>query len=118
MRTNVAEVMVGWAEADAAVVCAILLALIAKSRFTKHRLLRTCSYGRGAGVGRTLGWGLDLGLGVGRGVVVGVAVTVGVGVALAVGVGVGVELAVGVGVGVPFPVGAWIATIMGEPVLK
>ena len=52
------------------------------------------------------------------GVVLGVAVTVGVGVAVAVGVGVGVELAVGVGVGVPFPVGPWIATIIGEPVLK
>ena len=45
-------------------------------------------------------------------------VALGVAVAVGVGVGVGVELAVGVGVGVPFPVGAWIATIIGEPVLK
>ena len=45
----------------------------------------------------------------GRGVAVAVAVDVGV--AVAVGV------AVGVGVGVP-PAGAWIATIIGEPVLK
>ena len=47
-----------------------------------------------------------------------VGVVLGVAVAVAVGVGVGVELAVGVGVGVPFPMGAWIATMMGEPVLK
>ena len=45
----------------------------------------------------------DLGVGVGRGVAVGVAVDVAV--------------AVGVGVGVP-PAGAWIATVIGEPVLK
>jgi hypothetical protein len=43
---------------------------------------------------------------------------VGVGVGEAVGVGVGVGLAVGVGLGVPPPIGAWIATIIGEPVLK
>ena len=30
----------------------------------------------------------------------------------------GVVLAVGVGVGVAPPAGAWIATIIGEPVLK
>jgi hypothetical protein len=54
---------------------------------------REQGYGRGNGVGRGLGGGLGLGDGVGLGV------------------------AVGVGVGVP-PVGAWIATIMGEPVLK
>jgi hypothetical protein len=48
---------------------------------------------------------LDLGDGVGLGVAVGVAVAV------------AVAVAVGVGVGVP-PAGAWIATIIGEPVLK
>ena len=37
--------------------------------------------------------------------------------AVAVAVGVAVAVAVGVGVGVP-PAGAWIATIIGEPVLK
>ena len=63
------------------------------------------SYGRGRGVGRGLGDGFDLGVGVGRGVVVGVAVDV------------AVAVAVGVGVGVP-PAGAWIATIIGAPVLK
>ena len=36
---------------------------------------------------------------------------------VAVGVAVDVAVAVGVGVGVP-PAGAWIATIIGEPVLK
>jgi hypothetical protein len=46
-----------------------------------------------------------------------VAVAVAVDVAVAVAVGVGVGVAVGVGVGVP-PAGAWIATIIGEPVLK
>ena len=54
---------------------------------------------------------MDLGEGVGLGVAVGVAVAVAVGVAVAIG------LAVGVGVSVP-PAGAWIATIMGAPVLK
>ena len=34
-----------------------------------------------------------------------------------VGLGVAVGVGVGVGVGVP-PAGAWIATIIGEPVLK
>ena len=48
---------------------------------------------------------MGLGDGVGLGVVVGVAV------------GVAVAVAVGVGVGVP-PAGAWIATIIGEPILK
>ena len=55
------------------------------------------------------------------GVVIGVAVAVGVvvGVAVAVAVAVGVAVAVAVGVGVTAPPpGAWIATIMGEPVLK
>src|SRR5437879_6443819 len=60
------------------------------------------AYGRGAGVGRGRGGGLGLGDGVGRGVEVGVAVAVGV----------------GVGVGVAPPTGAWIATVVGEPVLK
>jgi hypothetical protein len=41
-----------------------------------------------------------------------------VAVAVAVAVGVGVAVAVGVGVGVPPPAGAWIATIIGDPVLK
>jgi hypothetical protein len=54
---------------------------------------------------------------VGLGVAVGLAVDVAVGVAVDVAVGVAVAVAVGVGVGVP-PAGAWIATIMGEPVLK
>ena len=45
------------------------------------------------------------------------AVGVAVAVAVAVGVAVAVAVAVGVGVGVP-PAGAWIATIIGEPVLK
>ena len=37
---------------------------------------------------------------------------------LGVAVGVAVAVAVGVGVGVPPPAGAWIATIIGDPVLK
>jgi len=49
-------------------------------------------------VGRGLGDAIDLGVGVGRGVAVGVAVAVGVGVAP--------------------PAGAWIATVVGDPVLK
>jgi len=53
-------------------------------------------YGRGGGVGRGRGDGLDLG----------------------VGVGLGVEVGVGFGVGVAPAAGAWIATIIGEPVLK
>lgn len=73
---------------------------------------RAMTYGRGAAVGRGLGGGLDLGVGLGRGVAVGVAL----GVAVAVGVAVGVG--VGVGVGVALPEGAWIATVIGEPVLK
>ena len=58
-----------------------------------------------------------VGVGVGVGVNVAVGVGVGVGVGLAVGVGVGVGLAVGEGVGVP-PAGTWMATVMGDPVLK
>ena len=54
-------------------------------------------------MGRGLGDAVGLGDGVGRGVAVGVAVAVGV------GVGVGVP---------PPPAGAWIATIIGDPVLK
>ena len=57
-------------------------------------------------MGRGLAVGWDLGVGVGRGVAVGVVL----GVAVAVGVGVGV--------GVAPPAGTWIATIIGEPVLK
>jgi hypothetical protein len=48
--------------------------------------------------------GLPLGVGVGRGV--------------AVGVELGVAVGVGVGVGVPTPAGPWIATAIGDPVLK
>jgi len=54
----------------------------------------TLYYGRGAGVGRTLGVGSHL-------PVHGVGVGVGVGVAVAVAVGVKVAVAVGVGLGVP-----------------
>jgi hypothetical protein len=60
--------------------------------------------GRGSGVGRILGIGLVRGVGVGRGVVV--------------GVGVGVAVGVGVGVAEPPWTGAWIATGIGDPVLK
>ena len=68
-------------------------------------------YGRGGGVGRTLGDGLDLGVGVGRGV--------GVGEIVAVGVEVGVAVAVALGVGVASDwKGAWISTATGAPVLK
>ena len=83
--------------------------------------MRCASYGRGAGVGRALGDGLDLGVGVGRGVAVTVGVGVGeiVAVGVEVGVGVAVAVAVGVGVGVASDwAGAWIATVIGEPVLK
>jgi len=58
-----------------------------------------------------------VGVGVGVGVKVAVGVGVRVGVGLAVAVAVGDGLAVGVGVGVP-PIGAWIATMVGDPVLK
>ena len=58
-----------------------------------------------------------VGVGVGVGVKVAVGVGVRVGVGLAVAVAVGDGLAVGVGVGVP-PAGAWIATMVGDPVLK
>ena len=47
----------------------------------------------------------------------GLGVAVAVPVAVAVGVAVADGVAVGVGVGVP-PAGAWIATIIGDPVLK
>ena len=80
------------------------------SLVTHHFPLVTRLHGRGRGVGRGLGGGLDLGVGVGRGVAVGVVLAVAVGVAVGVGVGVGV--------GVAPPAGAWIATIIGEPVLK
>jgi hypothetical protein len=53
------------------------------------------------------------------GVAVAVAVAVGVAVAVAVAVGEGVGVDVGVGVGVVSVMkGAWIATEIGEPVLK
>src|SRR5207253_6447 len=58
-----------------------------------------------------------VGVGVGVGVQVAVGVGVGVEVGLAVAVAVGDWLAVGVGVGVP-TAGAWIATMVGDPVLK
>ena len=47
-------------------------------------------------------------------------VAVGLGEALGVGLAVGdaAGVNVGVGVGVPPPIGAWIATVIGEPVLK
>jgi hypothetical protein len=68
-----------------------------------HRYAKR-AYGRGGGVGRALGDGMGLGDGVGLGVAIGVAV--------------GVTVAVGVGAGVATAAGAWIATIMGDPVLK
>jgi uncharacterized membrane protein len=52
------------------------------------------------------------------GVVLGVVVAVGVEVGVAVGVALAVAVAVGVGVGVSPEKGAWIATVIGEPVLK
>jgi hypothetical protein len=62
-------------------------------------------YGRGGGVGRTLGAGFTLGVGVGLGVDVsvgvGVAVAVPEGVAVAVAVGIGLAVGVGVGEGPP-----------------
>ena len=69
-------------------------------------------------MGRGLAVGWDRGVGVGRGVAVGVVLGVPVGVALGVAVAVAVAVGVGVGVGVAPPAGAWIATIIGEPVLK
>ena len=58
-------------------------------------------------MGRGLGGGLDRGVGVGRGVALGSG-----------GVGVAVGVAVAVGVGVAPPEGTWIASVIGEPVLK
>ena len=72
------------------------------------------TYGPMQGVGVRVG----VGVGVGVNVAVAVAVAVDVGVGLAVAVAVGDGLAVGVGLGVPPPIGAWIATVIGEPVLK
>ena len=37
---------------------------------------------------------------------------------VAVAVAVAVAVGVGVGVGVPPPAGAWMATVIGDPVLK
>ena len=62
--------------------------------------------------------GVEVAVGVDVGVTVAVAVAVAVGVDVEVAVAVGVGLAVGVGVGVPPPAGAWMATVIGEPVLK
>ena len=89
----------------------------------RRSILRsTQSYGRGAGVGRGLAGGLGLTVGVGRGVALGVvlavAVEVGVAVGVVVAVAVAVEVAVGVGVGVSPTNGPWMATVIGEPVLK
>ena len=47
-----------------------------------------------------------------------VGVVLGVPVGVALGVAVAVAVGVGVGVGVAPPAGAWIATVIGEPVLK
>ena len=74
------------------------LGATAPKRLGTARRLQPFRYrlGRGCGVGRSLGIGLPRGVGVGRGVAVGV----------------------GVGVGVPAWTGAWIATAVGDPVLK
>jgi hypothetical protein len=45
-------------------------------------------------------------------------VDVAAGVGVAVAIAVAVAVAVGVGVGEPLPVGAWMATVIGDPVLK
>jgi hypothetical protein len=74
----------------------------------------TRAYGRGGGVGLTLGVACGLAVGVGLGVVVGLAVVVGVELALGVAVAVGVELGVAVAVGVPFGVGLGVG--VGVPV--
>ena len=56
-------------------------------------------------MGRDLGTGMVRGVGVGR--------------TVALGVGEGVIIGVGLGVGVvPPPAGPWIATVIGDPVLK
>jgi hypothetical protein len=94
--------------------------------------------GRGVGVAVAVGVGVVVGVGLGLGggvtVALGVGVVVGVAVGVDVGVTVGVGLGVGVGVGVGVtggeavgvgdgdgdgtPPGAWMATPIGEPVLK
>ena len=86
----------------------------------EHRSILTpdAGYGRGTAVGRARGDGFDLGVGVIRGVELGVEVTVGVDVGEIVAVGVAVGVDVGVGVGVSPTNGAWIATVIGAPVLK
>ena len=71
-------------------------------------------YGRGGGVGRTLGLGPDLGVGVGLGVKVGVIVGVAVGVA--VGVVLGVVVGVAVGVVVEVALGVAVAVGVGVDV--
>ena len=65
-----------------------------------------------------VGVAVEVGVAVGVGENLAVAVAIAVGVTVAVAVAVGLGLAVGVGVGVPTAIGAWIATIIGEPVLK
>jgi hypothetical protein len=74
--------------------------------------------GVGVGVAVAVGVGVNVAVAVGVGVKVAVAVAVAVDVGVAVAVAVGLGLAVGVGLGVPTPAGPWIATIIGDPVLK
>ena len=54
-------------------------------------------------------------MGMVRGVGVGRTVALGVGEGVTIGVGLGVGVGVGV---VPPPAGPWIATVIGDPVLK
>jgi hypothetical protein len=70
--------------------------------------------GLGVDVGVTVAVAVDVGFGVAVGVAVGETVDV----AVAVGVAVAVAVGEGVGVGVLVPTVAWIATMLGEPVLK
>ena len=75
---------------------------ISNKLFTFAQCAGSRARGAVAGLDEASAMGLTSVIGVGRGVAVGVAVAVGV----------------GVGVGVPPPAGAWIATIIGDPVLK
>lgn len=84
--------------------------------------------GVGVGVGGMVGVAVAVAVAVAVGVAVAVAVAVTVAVAVAVAVAVGVDvgvgdgvipgLSVGVGVGVAGTPGPWIATAIGDPVLK
>ena len=74
--------------------------------------------GLGVDVGVTVAVAVDVGFGVAVGVAVGETVDVAVAVGVAVAVAVAVAVGEGVGVGVLVPTGAWIATMLGEPVLK